>query len=175
MTSAPLDARGHARLYLHAVLPCFVDLVAQDEAARSVVKEWKARIVLRVLGANAPAATLTFADGAVAHAPEALPHADVTLLFLSCAHLNAFFGGNPVAVPLPVWGAWRVGLLAGFSKVADRMEAVLEGEEGVLADAAGRRLHARLTLIAAGLGLRPLAEYDGPAGEVLRSIPRGLA
>ncbi len=169
----PLNAQGHARLYLHAVLPCFVDLLAQDPEARQVAATWEARIVLRIAGG--PAATLTFSKGTVAHAPEALPRADVTLLFLTAGHLNAFFAGNAVAVPLPIWGAWHIGLLAGFSKIADRMEAVLEGEDRVLETPEGRRLHARLTLIAAGLGLRPLAEYDAMAQAVLKSIPEGLA
>ncbi|SDU23187.1 hypothetical protein SAMN05444156_2749 [Verrucomicrobium sp. GAS474] len=173
MSSAPLNSQGHARLYLHAVLPCFVDLIAQDAAAREVVARWNARIVLRIV--DGPAATLTFRGGSVAHVPEALPGSDVTLLFLSAAHLNAFFAGNAAAVPLPVWGAWRIGLLTGFSKVAERLEAVLEGEGDVLATAEGRRVHARLTLIAAGLGLRPLAEYDVLGQATLKGIPQGLA
>ena len=172
-SSVPLNPQGHARLYLHAVLPCFVDLVAQDEAARKVVAQWEARIVLRIL--DGPAATLTFSKGGVSHAPEALPGSSVTLLFLSCAHLNAFFAGTAAAIPLPVWGAWHIGLLVGFSKVAERLEAVLEGEGDVLTTPAGRRAHARLTLIAAGLGLRPLAEYDAGAQADLKAIPSGLA
>jgi len=170
---APLNSYGHARLYLHAVLPCFVDLLAQDAEARRIAQAWEARIVLRIAGG--PAATLTFSQGRVAHAPEALPGADITLLFLSDGHLTAFFGGNAFAVPLPVWGAWKVGLLGGFSLLSDRLEAALKGEEGTLESPEGRRLHTRLTLIAAGLGLRPLAEYDAQAQAVLKSIPEGLA
>ena len=45
----------------------------------------------------------------------------------------------------------------------------------VLATPEGRRLHARLSLIAAGLGLRPLADGDEVARKTLRSLPLGLA
>jgi hypothetical protein len=78
-------------------------------------------------------------------------------------------------VPLPVWGGWRVGLLTRFSKIAAILESVLNGTPGALATAAGRRQYARLSLIAAGLGLKSLAQGDAPARQALRAVPPGLA
>jgi len=89
--------------------------------------------------------------------------------------LNAFFGGAAWALPLPIWGGWRVGLLARFSKVAQRLEAVMNGHPEILADPKGRRLYARLSLIAAGLGLAPLAAGDAEAAAILETLPPGLA
>ena len=99
----------------------------------------------------------------------------MTLLFFSRSHLNAFFGGAAWAVPLPIWGGWRIGLLARFAKVAERLEAVMDGHTAVLASPEGRRLHTRLSLIAAGLGLAPLAAGDPEAIAMLDGLPPGLA
>jgi SCP-2 sterol transfer family len=130
-------------------------------------------IALRILGG--PGAVVTFDEGRIAWSNTSRAWPSVTLLFFSRAHLNAFFGGAAWAVPLPVWGGWRVGLLARFAKLAERLEAVLDGHAEVLASAEGRRLHARLSLIAAGLGLAPLAASDTEAVGVLQSLPPGLA
>ena len=45
----------------------------------------------------------------------------------------------------------------------------------MLDSVAGRRLHARLSLITAGLALHALAEGDAAARIILRSLPPGLA
>jgi hypothetical protein len=155
------------------VLPCLTDLAAQDPAARDILGDLDASIVLRIIGG--PAATLRLRRGQViwengsGFAPSAM------LVFLNDRHLNAFFSGSTWAIPLPAWGGWRIGLLTRFSKLAQRLEAVLDGDETVLATVAGRRLHARLSLIAAGLALHPLAEGDVVARKTLRSLPPGLA
>jgi hypothetical protein len=155
------------------VLPCLTDLAAQDPAARDILGDLEASIVLRIVGG--PGATLRLRSGHVVWESGSGPAPSVILLFLNDRHLNAFFSGKTWAVPLPVWGGWRIGLLARFSKLAKRLEAVLDGDATVLATPAGRRLHARLSLIAAGLGLRPLAEGDEVAQKTLRSLPPGLA
>jgi hypothetical protein len=148
-------------------------LAAQDSAARDILGDLEASIVLRIIGG--PAATLSLRRGQVVwengsgHAPS------VILVFLNDGHLNAFFSGKTWAVPLPVWGGWRIKVLTRFSRLAKRLEEVLDGDATVLATTAGRRLHARLSLIAAGLGLRPLAEGDDVARRTLASLPPGLA
>jgi hypothetical protein len=162
-----------SRLYLSAVLPCMTDLVDQDPKARDVIGKVEASIALQMLGG--PAATVQIQNGRVACQPGVTGWPSVRLLFFSEGHLNAFFSGKKWAVPLPVWGCWRVGLLARFSKLAEMLEATLNGEPQVLAAAAGRRLHARLTLIAAGLGLQSLAQGDTVAMTTLRALPHGLA
>ncbi|HWX31900.1 MAG TPA: hypothetical protein VNZ53_31260 [Steroidobacteraceae bacterium] len=149
-------------------------MAAEDPAARDILGDLDASIVLRILGGAA--ATLRLRSGRVAWengCGRGIP--SVSLLFLSDRHLNAFFSGRTWAVPLTLWGGWRVGVLQRFAKLARRLKAVLNGDPPVLATPAGRRLHARLSLIAAGLGLRPLADGDEPARNALRSLPPGLA
>ena len=173
----PIPARPDpavlSRLYLSAVLPCLTDLAAQDGTVVDDLGQLHASIVFSILGG--PAATIRLQGGQILWEDGCSRNASVILMFLGDRHLNAFFSGNQWAAPLPVWGCWRVGLLARFSKLAERLEAVLDGAQQVLHSAAGRRLHARLSLIAAGLALHALAEGDAAAQHILRSLPPGLA
>jgi len=173
LNRAPADPAVLSRLYLSAVLPCLTALAAHDPQAHEILGEARASIVLRIIAG--PAATVRFRDGEVAWQDGTASGASVVLLFLGDRHLNAFFSGNRWAVPLPIWGGWRVALLARFSRLAARLEAIMDGHPEVLADVAGRRLHARLSLIAAGLGLHSLAAGDATAREALRHVPHGLA
>lgn len=167
------DASVLSRLYLEAVLPCLTDLAVQDPESRAIMGNARGRIALRILGG--PGAVVAFDEGRIAWSNTSHSWPSVTLLFFSHAHLNAFFGGAAWAVPLPIWGGWRIGLLARFAKLAERLEAVLDGHTEVLASPEGRRLHTRLSLIAAGLGLAPLAAGDPEAVTLLESLPAGLA
>lgn len=173
MSQAPANPAVLSRLYLNAVLPCLTDLARQDPAAREILGDLEASIVLQIVGG--PAATVRLRQGQVACENGSSRAPSVILLFLNDRHLNAFFSGRTWAVPLPVWGGWRIELLMRFSKLAQLLDAVLNGKATVLATAAGRRLHARLSLIVAVLGLRSLAEGDQAAQQTLRSLPRGLA
>ena len=173
MSHASTNPAVLSRLYLTAVLPCLTDLAAQDPAARKIIGELEASIVLRIVGGQA--ATVHLRRGQVAWENGSGRAPSVILVFLNNRHLNAFFSGKKWAVPLPVWGGWRIGLLTRFSELAALLEAVLNGAPTILTDAAGRRLHARLSLIAAGLGLRALAEGDAPSRQILHSVPPGLA
>ena len=162
-----------SRLYLDAVLPCLADLAAQDPTARAIIGDTQASIALRVLGG--PGAVVSFDRGRTSCSAAANVRPSVTLLFYTRSHLNAFFAGAKWALPLPIWGGWRIALLNRFAKLAARLEAVLDGHPEVLATAEGRRLYARLSLIAAGLGLAPLAAGDADAIRTLQTLPPGLA
>jgi hypothetical protein len=168
-----LNRRVLSRLYLDAVLPCLSDLSKQDPAVGDIIGALRASIVFQILGG--PAATIRLSGREIAWESGCGRAPSVILLFFGDRHLNAFFAGRKWAVPLPVWGGWRVALLARFSQVAKLLEAVLNGDAAVLATAAGRGRHARLSLIAAVLALRPLAEGDAVARHTLRSLPMGLA
>jgi hypothetical protein len=170
---ADLSPKVLSRLYLHAVLPCLTDLAEQDPAVRAKLGDLNASIVLGIGGG--PAVTLQFSQGRIAYREGVTAWPSARLLFLSSRHLNAFFSGQKWAVPVPVWGAWRIGFLARFSAIAAILDAVLNGEPATLATAPGRRLYARLSLIAAGLGLQTLAEGDEQAHAALRTVPPGLA
>src|ERR1700737_29438 len=78
-----------SRLYLSAVLPCLTDLAAQDPAARDILGELEASIVLRIIGG--PAATLRLKRGQVAWENGSGRAPSVILLSLNDSHLNAFF------------------------------------------------------------------------------------
>ncbi|MFI4890478.1 MAG: hypothetical protein ACHQIL_08095 [Steroidobacterales bacterium] len=173
MSDVPANPAVLSRLYLHAVLPCLTALVDHDRVARDIVGAERAAIVFRIWGG--PAVTVRLSRGAITHERRAAPDPTVVLLFFGDRHLNAFFAGNTWAVPLPIWGGWRLKLLARFTRLTDRLGAVLNGHAEVLATPEGRALHARLSLIMAGLSLSPLAMGDEPARQALSHAPVGLA
>ncbi len=162
-----------SRLYLDAVLPCLEDLAAQDPNARAIMGNTRASIALSILGG--PKAVVSFDRGRIACSATSNDMPSLNLLFYTQGHLNAFFAGAKWALPLPIWGGWRIDLMIRFAKLAARLEAVLNGHAEVLATPEGRRLYARLSLIAAGLGLAPLAQGDAEAIRTLRTLPPGLA
>jgi hypothetical protein len=162
-----------SHLYLSAVLPCLTDLVDQDRESQALINADNASITLVILGGRK--ATVVMEGGRIQWMSGSEGWSSVTLLFFSNAHLNAFFSGKKWAVPIPIWGGWRIGLLSRFSALSAKLEAILNGDAAVLASAAGRRAYTRLTLIAAGLGLRCLAEGDAISIETLQGLPKGLA
>ncbi len=167
------DPEVLSRLYLHAVLPCLADLIDQDATARETLGDMHASIALRVW--RGPAITLHISSGKIVCEPRSSREATVVLQFLGDRHLHAFFAGRKAALPFPVWGAWRIGALIRFARLATRLDAVLNGTVSILATAHGRRLFTRLSLIAAGLGLTPLAIGDTIAQKLLEHTPPGLA
>ena len=173
MSHAVTNPAVLSRLYLHAVLPCLGALVTHDGAAHLIVGSVNASIVFRIRGG--PAVTIRLANGTASYERGAARAPSVVLLFFSDGHLNAFFSGKSWAMPIPVWGGWRLALLARFTRLTDRLTAVMDGTPEVLATAEGRALHAQLSLIVAGLGLCPLAAGDGPARTALAHAPFGLA
>jgi hypothetical protein len=162
-----------SQLYLKAVLPCLTELAQHDGEARATIGDINARIVFRILGGTA--VTVEWQSGLIIFHDGATPHPSVVMLFLSHSHLNAFFAAKKWALPILVWGAWQIRLLMRFTRLGARLTAVLDGHESVIASAAGRRLHARLSLMAAGLGLLPLSQGDDTARDALRHQPFGLA
>ncbi len=161
------------RLYLNAVMPCLDALVANDPVARDILGDTRAALVFRVQGG--PAITIRIGAGSVTVTRGAERGAAVILHFFGDRHLNASFAGKRWALPLLAWGGWRIGLLTRFTRLTDRLKAVMDGDAAVLATPEGRALHARLSLIAAGLGLGPLARGDRPAQAALGVAPPGLA
>src|SRR3974390_253092 len=167
MNAAPPNAAVLSELYLKAVLPCLSDLTQQDPLARAALEDVSASIVLRIL--NGTAVTVELRQGLASFSVGATARPSVVLLFLSDSHLNAFFAGAKWAVPILLWGAWHVPALVRFSRLAELLKAVLDGHASVLGDGNGRRLHARLSLMVAGLGLVPLSQGDGVARDALQN------
>jgi hypothetical protein len=173
LSQAATNPAVQSRLYLHAVLPCLSALVTHDRVARLIAESISATVVFRIRGG--PAASIRLANGIATYERGAALAPSVVLLFFSDRHLNAFFSGSSWAMPMPIWGGWRLALLARFTRLTDRLTAVMDGHPDVLATAEGRALHAQLSLIVAGLGLCPLAAGDGPARTALAHTPFGLA
>jgi hypothetical protein len=173
MSAASTNPAVLSRLYLEAVLPCLSELVIEDPVARDMIADLTASMVFRILGG--PALTVRLQGGRIACSAGAARLPSAVLLFLSDSHLNAFFSGNKWAVPVLIWGGWHIRLLTRFTRIAERLEAVLDGQTAILQSAPGRRLHARLSLMAAGLGLPSLAWGDEASREAFRSLPYGLA
>jgi hypothetical protein len=173
MSSALANPKVRSRLYLRAVLPCLSELVEIDPVAREILGNTQGSLALRIF--RGPATVITLQRGRIVCELNANSGGSVRLLFVSDSHLNAFFSGNKWAIPILTWGGWRIGLLKCFSRLAQRLEAALNGEASVVDSSAGRRLHARLSLMAAGLGLPPLAQGDHISQMTLRALPFGLA
>jgi hypothetical protein len=172
VNSADVNPRVLAQLYLHAVLPCLSDLAVQDPQVRSIMAKANVAIAFKVLGGDS--ATLDVSPTAIRH-KRGVTGPSVVMLFLSNAHLNAFFSGKKWALPILAWGGWRIGALSRFAKLAAILEKVLNGDTEVLASEAGRRCYTRLSLIAAVLGLECLAQGDERSEDTLRSLPNGMA
>jgi hypothetical protein len=170
---APLDPRTLSELYLRAVLPCLSELTAHDPEARALVKGWRHQMTFRIL--QQPGITLDVVDGTVSHHPSRLLYPDFDFAFKDEKHFNGFFAGKNWPPPFLLRGFWRVGKLAAFSKLAARLQDVLEGKPAVIADPAGRILFTRLNLMLGGLGLKVLAEHDPASRAAFASLPRGLA
>lgn len=161
------------RLYLNAVLPCLEDLTEQDETARAMLGRTNATVGLKVLGG--PSATVTLNQGHATWRDGLQGFPSVLLVFFGRVHFNAFFSGKKWALPILAWGGWRIAVLIRFSKLAAVLEKTLNGETEVLSSPEGQRRHARLSLIAAGLGLASLSAGDALAVSVLGGLPKGLA
>jgi hypothetical protein len=173
MNVAPPNPSVLSELYLQAVLPCLTELVAQDPAARALIDDVDASLVFWIRGG--PSLTVHLERGAIRCEAGAPGRKSIVLMFLCASHLNAFFAGNKLAIPILLWGGWRVRVLSRFAKLADRLEAVMDGHESVLASPEGRRLHTRLSLMAAGLGLIPLSRGDEVTRAALQALPFGMA
>ena len=154
-------------------MPCLDALVANDSMAREILGDTRAMLVFRVQ--RGPAITVHLGDGHVRVTPGATEGAAVVLHFFNDRHLNASFAGRRGALPLLARGGWRIGLLARFTRLTNRLKAVMDGCPEIVASPEGQALHARLSLIAAGLALGPLARGDAPAQAALALAPPGLA
>ncbi|HOM30044.1 MAG TPA: SCP2 sterol-binding domain-containing protein [Deltaproteobacteria bacterium] len=136
-----------ARVYLLAVLPCLETLSELDPRTQAIAGAWNGDIRLSV-AARGPHCTVGIRGGRVAVFDRALAGPDVALFFPHPLFLNNLFKGKHLVVALPWKGLTRVKGLLVFSRLASRMQAVLEGRAG------SPQLRAGLTI---GLLARSLA------------------
>lgn len=159
--------RALSNLYLHAVLPSLTELVNFDAEAREIIAPWNIRLSLRVIGA--PAVILQIRDGEIHFSSPRRGKVDVSFVFLTHRHLNAFFNGKKWAVPLVTRGLWRINFLKSFALLAERLSSVLEDRTSTTP------LYTRLAFLIGGLGLLPLAQFDTFSQAILEKTPHGLA
>lgn len=140
-----------AHLYLEAVLPCLEALTEQDDTARALACRWNGRIRLST-GMRGPACTIELKGGRAQVTPSRLRRPDIALFFPGPSVLNNLFRGTGLRVALPWRGITKIRGLLAFSRLADRLQEVLDGHT------AHTDLRAELTL---GLMTRALAVIAG--------------
>ncbi|MCX7116615.1 MAG: hypothetical protein NTW94_01650 [Legionellales bacterium] len=164
---SPISSKALAHLFLYAVLPAFSELVRLDPEARERMTPWNITLSMGIIRKNA--VTLHIKNGDMIFYPNCLTKTDVTFLFLSEKHLNAFFNGNPWALPLVTRGLWRIRFLSDFSKLAKRLNLFLEDNTSKCP------IYTQLAFFIGGLGLVSLATLDSFSIALLKKLPPGLA
>jgi len=114
-----------SRVYLEAVLPCLEVLTLRDTKASGIAALWNGSIRFCV-GLSGPRCTVELRGSGAAVTPAALPNPDVGLFFPHVRMLNNLFRGKELQIALPWKGITRIKGLLTFSKLAERMQAVLE-------------------------------------------------
>jgi len=159
-----------ARIFLHGVLAQIPAVCAGDPESRELVRRW--RTTIQFAQAGGPAALLRFRDGAVTFEPVRRTAPGLSLWYPSDRALVRSFAGN--GMPIPVFGAWRVGLLRALPTLTSRLSYYLslsepDGDDGDhrLALALRMRLDALIRSVAV------LAAVDARARRTLQDAPDG--
>jgi hypothetical protein len=142
-----------ARLYLEAVLPCLEPLTENDGAASLIAEGWSGGIRFGV-GPCGPCCTVRLEGSRASVHPSAISGPDVALFFPHPVFLNNLFRGRGVVIALPWKGITRIRGLKVFSRLAGRMQDVLEGRSR------NDELRALLMLGLMARALAVLAESD---------------
>jgi ubiquinone biosynthesis protein UbiJ len=170
---SPLDARALSQLYLHAVLPCLAELVQSLPVAKTLAARISATVQFEVLGGAAVA--ITFSEDSVQVTRQRVRGAAIKLIFLSSAHLNAFFRGRKWLLPTLASGWGQLPKISAFIQLSELLEKSLKPSADQLRDSVRRRLYARLTFTAMAGALKPLACHDTLVQKALTKMRSGLA
>jgi len=162
--------RVKANLNLYAVLRNLETLVACDNKAADLIKEWQVTLEFSVF--RGPTLFLEFQNGRCRAGEGDHPSPDVRLFFFSAGHLNRMMDGN--ASPIPLKGLTRLSFLTKeFPQLTDRLEYFLKPDETLLADDTYKEVNTRLNLGVAAYAIRELATSD-PMGILnAESMPEG--
>lgn len=117
-----------SRIYLEAVLPCLEPLTSGDPQASRIAGQWSGSIRFSV-AVSGPRCTVELGGSRAKVTPSALPGPDVALFFPHVTMLNNLFRGRGLQVALPWKGITRIKGLLTFSKLAGRMQQVLESRD----------------------------------------------
>ncbi|MCU0577303.1 MAG: hypothetical protein MUD15_10835 [Desulfobacterota bacterium] len=143
-----------SRVYLEAVLPCLELLTLRDTRASQLAARWNGSIRFCV-GLSGPRCTVELRDSRATVTPAPLPRPDVGLFFPHEIMLNNLFRGKGLQIALPWKGLTKIKGLLTFSKLAERMQEVLESK-----DRETLELRAELMLGLMSRAIAVLARHD---------------
>lgn len=149
-----VDEKVLSRVYLEAVLPCLEVLTQRDAQASQIAARWNGSIRFCV-GLSGPRSTVVLRNARATVTPSPLPGPDVALFFPHVRMLNNLFRGTGLQLALPWKGLTKIKGLLTFSKLAERMQAVLESTDGSTLE-----LRAELTLGLMSRAIAVLAGHD---------------
>ena len=159
-----------ASLNLHAVLRNLSTLVACDEKAREIIKNWDLSLGFTIF--KGPSLFLVFKDGACRAGEGAMEKPDIRLFFLSASHFNAMMEGR--AVPIILKGFSHLHFLRRrFPKLTDRLAHFLKPQAFHFEDAEFRRINTQLNLSVAMRAVCELATQDAMGRCNASAIPEG--
>lgn len=143
-----------SNIFLKAVLPCLEPLTVKDAKAAQIASGWSGSIRFSS-GIRGPRCTVELKDAKAFVTPSALPRPDIGLFFPNALMLNNLFRGKGITIPLPYKGLLKIKGLMVFSKLAARMQEILEGRERSVQD-----LKAELMIGLMSRAIVVLSEHD---------------
>jgi hypothetical protein len=162
-----------ARLFLHAVLPAFEDLLRQTAKAQKILS--KRHFTLRFQTSSGLKSTLQFRDQACHYSAKQAPSSDIILHFLTEEQLNNEFENKGFRVPLPIKGVSRITDLKTFKALSAELEAALRPNTAQLEDPEFYDFHVALQL---GIVLRAVTElvrHEPLSKRIMADCPDGIA
>lgn len=157
-----------SHIFLEAVLPCLEVLTVKDPQASQIAARWNGGIRF-VSGIKGPRCTVELRDAKAFVKPSALNRPDVGLFFPNALMLNNLFRGKGLTIPLPYKGLFKMKGLLVFSKLAERMQEVLDGK-----DTKAIELRAELMIGLMSRAIAVLANHD-PEYRVQAANLHGIA
>ncbi len=161
-----------AHLNMFAVLPRLAELAEFDQEAKELVKGMEYSIRFRVLGG--PTLLISISNGEIKTSATDSASADTGLMFTSYAQINKMFAGEKV-VPLPYWGAWKLGDLKRFTRLTELLEKYLKADEEDLKDPVFAEQVVKMTLRVAVCAVPQLVAHDHKSIAWSASVPEGVA
>jgi hypothetical protein len=159
-----------ARLFLFAVLPLLEEVAKMDAEAKKIVKGLSGVICFKA--PKGLSAQVEFLDGEVKATPGKDKKSSVVLFLPTIGMLNNMFSGKGFALPLPIKGLLKMGLINGFTKLADRLSFYMDPSDKVPKGKV-KEIIATLLLNAAVFGAAEVGSSDEGVKDKVAKIPDG--
>jgi hypothetical protein len=160
-----------ARLFLNAVLPLMEELPKGDEKAKKAIAGLSG--VIRFAAPAGLSAQVEIRNGTVTVTPGKEKKSSITLFLPTVKMLNNLFSNKGFALPLPIWGIWNMGLVKGFTKLAERLAYYMDPNPKKPLSADEKKMAATLLLTVASLGAAIVGQAE--AEKIAPKIPDGIA